>query len=399
MGLIGQFFKYLKNEGLRYTLYMSSVKVMSVLQSRGWDRTKKRPLDLTDIPEDTIAFSVSIHGGMGDCIVAANYLKRLLDRFGPERFRLYIISHNNHGSVKSVFWGNPMVHSIIKTNDEFSIRGDFDLSMELSRYPNLVHIDREKVLSICPDFEEYILLCERFRIEYGWFLEHLPFLDGASAGLTVMNGQKRISQPDIYGFLGLDEEYGFDIYVPDEEEVLEKFGLAGVEYIALHRGCDNVQNDKSVKMWPMENYGELVDLIREKLPEAVLIQFGSPLDMKIDRELDKNLVGLTDINEMKVIVKRCSLLIDNEGGTVHLRHALHGGKSIVLFGSTAPEFYGYSDNANIRSDCCPITCEWTVNQWQDECLRGCDPAPCMAGISPQTVLTAIEKVMRGGSNE
>ncbi len=399
MGLIGKFFKYLRTEGFRYTAYMTSVKIMSIFQSRGWDRSKNLPVDLSDAPDDVITFAVSIHGGMGDCIVSANYLQKLLERYGTEKIRLYIISHNNHGSVKSVFEGNPLVYSVNKSNDEFNIMYNFDMAMNLSRYPELVHIDRAKVMSVCPSFMEYVLLCNRFRTEYGPYLEHLPYLDGNSAQLTVMKGQKRISQPDIYGLLGMGEEYDFEIRIPDEETVLEKFGLSGKPYIALHRGCDNVQNDKSVKMWPLENYDSLVDLIRARFPDAVLVQFGSPLDKKIDKDLDINLVGCTSMDEMKVIVKRCAILIDNEGGTVHLRHALHGGRSIVLFGSTSPEFYGYSENINIRSECCPITCEWAINQWQDGCLKGKDPAPCMAGITPEHVLEALETIMEGDCHE
>lgn len=40
--------------------------------------------------------------------------------------------------------------------------------------------------------------------------------------------------------------------------------------------------------------------------------------------------------KLKVILKHAKLHIDSEGGLVHLRHAIKGGPSVVLFGPTSP---------------------------------------------------------------
>ena len=87
--------------------------------------------------------------------------------------------------------------------------------------------------------------------------------------------------------------------------------------------------------------------------------------------------------------------IDNEGGNVHLRHALNGGISAVIYGPTAPEFYGYSENINLRGNGCKYPCEWVINNWQANCARGFESEnlPCMNSLTPEIVFNNIKKVL------
>ena len=78
---------------------------------------------------------------------------------------------------------------------------------------------------------------------------------------------------------------------------------------------------------------------------------------------------------------------------VHLRHALKGGRSVVMFGPTSSEFFGYSENENIVGNGCDTWCEWAVYNWQEGCLRGYSNAPCMASIIPEKVMLSVEKII------
>lgn len=93
--------------------------------------------------------------------------------------------------------------------------------------------------------------------------------------------------------------------------------------------------------------------------------------------------------------------IDTEGGLVHLRHALGGGPSVVLFGPTSPQVYGYKENLNLRSDKCSVPCEWVVDDWLTRCPRRTDKHLCMCSLSPEYVAEQINlfiKQQKGNSS-
>ena len=108
-----------------------------------------------------------------------------------------------------------------------------------------------------------------------------------------------------------------------------------------------------------------------------------------------DLVGKTNLEQIKPILQHALVHIDGEGGMVHLRHALGGGRSVVLFGPTSSEFFGYSENKNLVGGGCAVWCEWALNKWQEGCLRGSyETPPCMASITPEMVMEAADSIIR-----
>jgi ADP-heptose:LPS heptosyltransferase len=82
--------------------------------------------------------------------------------------------------------------------------------------------------------------------------------------------------------------------------------------------------------------------------------------------------------------------IDGECGMVHLRHFLSAKPSIVLFGPTKKDFYGYPENINISSNMC-IGCEWIHERWRTQCLKTGDNAMCLQTIQPSFVIEKIRE--------
>ena len=108
---------------------------------------------------------------------------------------------------------------------------------------------------------------------------------------------------------------------------------------------------------------------------------------------DVYVVGKTTFNQVKILLKYASLHVDCEGGYVHLRQWLRGGTSIVLFGPTSSDFYGYENNINIHGTGCSQPCEWLTKDWVTKCPRGFDNPPCMYSISPEMVMNKIRKAI------
>ncbi len=401
MTIIKRTFQSIKRNGIKNTIYLACQKIENEMKKHQWD-TSKRVIEQTgnkfQIKKemDKINIGIVVSGGLGDYIVSANYIYKLIQKYDKRHFDIYILVEGSISSAKTIFDKNDLFSSIISPGQYENRLYLFDIAIHISRYPEVKYVDHGRIMEVYPDFSEYIWLCEKYCMENERFFKYAPHLDGETAVFSIMNGDKRMTQPDIYNHLGLTEQYEYQIHCPPEKETLEKFDLFGKKYIVLHRGGDNAVTDTSVKMWPLNYYVDLVHLIREKYPNLILVQLGSPQDEKIDADIDYNYVGQTTLEDMKVLSKCCSVLIDNEGGIVHLRHALGGGKSIVLFGATSLDFFGYSDNINLYNSNCPICCEWTINKWQDQCLRGYPKPPCMESITPVMVMSELDKLIEGG---
>jgi len=334
-------------------------------------------------------------GGLGDMVVAANYLYKFRQKYGYENLRIDTFIHNSYNSAKVVLYDEGIVNHIYPERGfEDSFR-EYDLFIHISRYPDVKKRDLRKMAQMMPELIEYVSLCERFRSENSRFFTNAGITDGQSAMLSIINGKKRIHQPDVYGFFGVREEYEYDIPVMEDEYVfLDDLGLKRHCFITINRGVDTNYTKNSVKMWPQFYYNTLVKLLKKKYPDILLVQLGPSYERCQSFEgIDLDLIGKTNLEQVKVLLKHSLVHIDGEGGMVHLRHALKGGTSVVLFGPTSSEFFGYSENENIVGNGCGAWCEWTVNNWQEKCLRGYKNAPCMMSIIPEKVMESVEKII------
>ena len=224
----------------------------------------------------------------------------------------------------------------------------------------------------------------------------MPQTDGLCNDYALLLGTKRINQADIGGILGMGETYMAPLPLPaDSNCMLHTFGLANCRYITIQRGHSTVEekSQKNTKLWPCEHYQTLIELLKKKYPSYKLVQLGiNRPGFDVDfKGIDVNLRGKTSIVQLCSVLKYASLHIDCEGGLVHLRHALHGGPSVVLFGPTSPKFYGYTENLNLRTQACAQPCEWVTDDWLTRCARRGDKHCCMRGLTPKWVLEQIEK--------
>lgn len=353
------------------------------------------PLELN---KDQLNVGFLLRGGMGDYLVHANYLFKFYKKYCNDILRLDVFSRNNINSAVAIFGDPNDVDTVIKSRPEEGYERyfrDYDLFIDLSRYPDIKRRDLKKIAILMPELIEYIFLCERFRSENARFFTHAGITDGQSAVLHILKGQKRIHQPDIYGFLGVTEEYEYPLGISTcEEEFLEKSGIEDKPFITIHRGCDTKYTENSVKLWPIYYYNILIQKLKRAFPDLLIIQIGVSHDRCPPMEgIDISMVERTTLDQVKVLLKHAVLHIDGEGGMVHLRHALKGGTSIVLFGPTSAEFYGYSENINVVGAGCTTWCEWTVDGWQEGCIRGELIAPCMRSIIPENVYHKVKAFM------
>lgn len=349
-----------------------------------------------ELPDDKVNVGFLVRGGLGDYCVHANYIHKLIERYQDGIMQVDVYVRNGWASAKAVFGNSEAIHALRLEEEYQEGFREYDLFIDLSRYPDIQYKNWPKIAELAPELLEYVSLCERFRDEYNRFYKYAGILDGQSAKFEIVQGRKRIQQPDVYGFLGITEEYEHEVSIErDEDSYLEKSGILKKKYILFHRGNDTRHDKDCVKLWPKAYYDILAGMLKEKWPDVMLIQIGvSPERCPEMENMDLNLVGRTSLEDIKLLLKNALLHVDGEGGFAHLRHALHGGKSVILFGPTSRDFYGYSENINILGEGCATWCEWTCHDWFEHCSRGAGTPPCMASIAPEMVFECIDRYLR-----
>lgn len=351
--------------------------------------------DKLNLSSNQINVGFLLRGGLGDMVVSANYLYKFRQKYSDENLRLDVFSHNSFNSAKVVLYDGIVIDNLYKEEGFEKRFHDYDIFFDLSRYPNLKRRNDKKIAAMMPELFEYIHLSERFRSENARFFTKAGITDGQSAMLSVIKGKKRINQPDIYEFFGVTEKYEYEIpLMEDELDYLKDIDLADRKFITINRGVDTNYTSNSIKMWPLSYYNILIALLKKKYPDLVLVQLGASHDRcPAFENIDIDMVGKTNLEQVKVLLKHSLVHIDNEGGMVHLRHALGGGKSVVIFGPTSADFFGYSENENLVGNGCDTWCEWAVSGWQGGCLRGFHNAPCMASVTPEMVMDAVDRII------
>lgn len=343
--------------------------------------------------ETTFAFLLD--GGYGDHLLFANWLWYFLDYFKDEDIRVDIYYRSK--SAETIF-NFPLENvNLINAHKTILRAEEYDVAIEFGKHPFLLHVNEDKRAvgfhSAC--VSAFVENLYSFYQENRLMLDNKPYLDGMGSARSIAQGKKRIQEGDIGELFGIREEYAFPLEIhEDEEGYLAGLGLEKGCYITVNRGWDADYKGEHMKAWSLKSCGDMIQRIKEKYPDVPVVVIGALREQAPDTTYaDYDLVGKTTLEQVKVLLKYSKVHIDNEGGMVHLRHALHGGPSIVLFGPTPVELFGYSENVNLKSDACDIWCEWLTPDWTSRCPRGKEGSPCMEGITSQMVLDEMEKLM------
>ena len=337
--------------------------------------------DQDQISKYTIAFEVS--GGLGDYLIAANYINAFIINLNIPKENIIIIAKKS--------FRNFIFDGLTKNIQEHNESNLHALYIKIVRFPEILYSNIQE--SIYKNDEKLIQWIHRqseFRKKHQKYFKYLPDCDGETAFLCANIKRKRINQPDILNDFHLTEDYSYN-ELKENHAILNTYNLQKNKFITIHRGVDTDQTKDSTKLWPQEYYNDLIIRLKKIFPKFKIVQLGvSHTRCETMKNIDINLVEKTTLPEIATLLKNAYLHIDCEGGLVHLRHALKGGKSVVLFGPTLPEFFGYSENINIRSNSCPFPCEWLIPDWQTTCMRNDQKHICMKSITPNIVIQQIK---------
>lgn len=145
------------------------------------------------------------------------------------------------------------------------------------------------------------------------------------------------------------------------------------------------------KHWPKEKFAHIgEELTAEKRYRIIL--FGSEEEADICNFIARrmknnvvNLCGKTTLGQFAAVLRRCKLMITNDGGPLHMASAL-GVKTVSIFGPVDERVYGpyppSKEDITIKAD---VECRPCYKNFR---YPFCDNRICLDSIEPSTVLEA-----------
>jgi lipopolysaccharide heptosyltransferase I len=145
--------------------------------------------------------------------------------------------------------------------------------------------------------------------------------------------------------------------------------------------------------WPTKLWGDdrFAELIRQLPRERVVLTGGASERDRIERIAQgcRNKAGTTDLFQLAEFYARCSVVVTNDSGPMHIAAAV-GTPVIAIFGPTDPALTGPYGKQHIvlraGVDCSPCL--------KDRCVHQ-PPMECMEKVTVEEVLAAIASLSAG----
>ena len=327
-------------------------------------------------------------GVMGDNIISLRLYQELI-RIVPES--LVDVFTTFTGFPERVFWGQKNLRRIIHRRPAVSDRNEYDLIIQSHFEPSLIFCNLQRIESISPHMAECIFKLYEYQSSDFFMCNPAQYMN------RIQWDRSKFMGFDCYTLLGSSGAFNIEnhyIEFPTDESYFEEYTSLGLnrQYITFSYGVsDPLKNGRQqTKMWPKENYIDLIHLIRESFPDIELVQLDAGNIERVPGA-DKYVMG-ENLEIVKHILKNAICHIDCEGGLVHMATQL-GTKCFVVFGPTPVSFFGYKENTNFAPKVCGECCG-IIKDWYTRCYKYGD-ARCMASTTAEEVFVAIKDYLNG----
>lgn len=326
----------------------------------------------------TTHMALVITGGIGDLIVIARLMRDIAAEAGPIRFDVFV----KRPAICSWLFENVPGFAGAHYDSLFdAMYAHYDVALRANSFI-VTYADRLHWKNICQNkrMAELVFALIYNRNEFDDYVGPHPYRDNQLARAIVKGGHTR--RDYVHHLAGIP--YGGDqLDIPCSDEALAKYGLEGRTYVTVHNGFDAdfiITGQVATKCYPY--FGKVVAQLRVARPDILFVQLGTITSEAIP-ECELNLINQTSLVEVASIIKGAALHLDNEGGLVHLATCL-GTRSVVVFGPTPSDYFGYASNVNIDPPVCG-DCWWTARSWMDKCPEAYSEVRCMTEQKPENV--------------
>lgn len=200
---------------------------------------------------------------------------------------------------------------------------------------------------------------------------------------------------DILKQLGVEkiEHNGLEIFPSEENKQLaEKFWRENGVFKTDKLVGFNIGSAVVTKRWASERFAQVADTLAAKGYKPVF--FGGTMDEEMVQAAVSKMkttpvvaTGAFTIGTLAAAMKRCSLIITNDSGPMHV--AISQKVPIVaMYGPSSPKLYGpYTDDAVVVTAVPPCTgCSGGMK-------HKCDDMQCMTRLTVEQVIEAAEKML------
>ena len=335
-----------------------------------------------------LVIAVNAVGGLGDLIIIARCLRDLAKEAEAFTFDVFVAAPDLAQWVFAAVPGFGRAYP--DTLERLSTR-NYDLRLRINQTviaaPDTISWDRlRQAPRMLQTIRRLLFLSRQTSLEP--YISHHPRLDNGLARKAVYGGKSR--QDFLHWMLGI-RYGGQSLAIEADAEALRRFSLTGRDFITVHNGFDPnfiVSGGRATKCYP--HFDATLAGLKAARPGLLIVQLGTTTSEAI-AAADLNLIGRTSLAEAAALLRATRLHLDNEGGLVHLA-ACYGRRSLVVFGPTPSDYFGYSSNINVDPLRCG-GCWWIEESWMDRCPRGMKQPECMFAQPPDKLVVLALKAL------
>lgn len=348
---------------------------------------------------DKFKVAFRLNGNLGSILVRTNIIKKIVSLVSRKIIDVTVFGHPKSEINQEIFSDLDFIDHVknyceLKVDDK-----SYHLIIDLDTFPTVIYRDEQAIRSKVPVFVPMLKKWDNFKDQHKEWFKNISDFRPQIYTLAKMNRKNCINNIDIDGYLRLEKHFIYSISCDlNAADVMRKFNIKG-EFITLNRGSYTIANQaEGTRVWPLEYYSQLVQLLKQRYPQIQLVQLGESEECSPIVGIDLNLCGQTSLAELKALLSAATLHIDGEGGMPHLRRALNAGPSVVLFGSTPREYFGYDGNINLASCYCAESCCELHKNWLHRCLLTNGEALCLKELKPAYVFKCIVEYLTNGDH-
>ncbi len=317
---------------------------------------------------------------IGDVLLSTAVLRSLHDAY-PGAQLDFLTEVQSRGAVT----GNPYVDNVVAFDPKRQSGLSLILGVRKRKYDLVIDLfgnPRSAILALASG--------ARYRVGYRFkWRQYCYNIVVEPSGGDVHNREFNLDALGAIGVPVTDSTIGFPLTEEAEryaDEFFRSRGLLNKFVVALNPG-----GGWSTKRWGVHQYASLADRIAGDRQASILILWGpgersDAEQIQTSMKVKPEVIPPTDLTQLGAILKRCSILVTNDSGPMHIAAALQT-PIVAIFGPTNPDLQG------------PVGSRHEIVQNQSLLCLGCNFTtcpignPCMEELTVDDVYAAFQSLM------